>query len=147
MTPLRKFDERVGVNLDSDCWLWIAGKSHNGYGQFSHKGKTYRAHRWSYEYAKGKIPDGLQLDHLCRTRHCVNPDHLEAVTGKENCIRGNTGKATGKRQNLKSHCPQGHPYSGTNLYIAPRGTRGCRVCISAGRVKYIANLKRKLKCV
>ena len=103
-----------------DCWIWQAGTT-DGYGRFN---KKY-SHRISYELYNGKIPEGLELDHLCRNRLCVNPNHLEAVTHRVNILRGNGISA---KHAKKTHCPQGHEYSGNNLYVKPNGSRGCREC-------------------
>ena len=113
------------VEKTDTCWLWTASKNHNGYGIFDINGKTQRAHRLSYELYKGKIPDGLQIDHLCRVRHCVNPDHLEAVTRKENILRGICFSAINKR---KTHCYKGHEFTKDNTYINPSGSRRCIIC-------------------
>ena len=96
------------------------------------------AHRVSYEMAKGKIPDGLQLDHLCRMTLCVNPSHLEPVTPKENIRRGETAEVARLTQLSKTHCPQGHPYSGENLYLKPNGRRECRQCVRDSGARYRA---------
>ncbi len=88
-------------------------------------GKMLYAHRVSYELFVDAIPDGLTLDHLCRVRHCVNPSHLEPVTMRENLMRGDTAAA---KNAAKESCPQGHPYSGDNLRITPKGYRVCRTC-------------------
>jgi len=106
------------------CWLWTACKNQKGYGRFGIGNKTYLAHRVSYEMHVGPIPAGLQIDHLCRNRMCVNPDHLEVVTTQENTRRGNAGK----HHAHKTHCPQGHEYAGDNLYIKPNGGRDCKTC-------------------
>lgn len=74
----------IRVNKTETCWLWTAGRHRDGYGQTS-RGK--KAHRVAYEFVKGPIPEGLEIDHLCRVRLCVNPDHLEAVTHKVNMQR------------------------------------------------------------
>lgn len=116
------------VRSDS-CWLWNSTKSVNGYGVFWNGHKGVRAHRFSYELFKGPIPDGLQIDHLCRVRHCVNPLHLEAVTQKENLLRGESFSAINKR---KTECNYGHPLSGENLRIW-NGRRRCRACVRARR--------------
>ena len=110
------------VDKTGICWEWTATKLHNGYGQFHLNGKTKLAHRISYEIKWGKIPDGLQLDHLCRTRGCVNPDHLEAVTQKVNEQRGLA---------VITHCPKGHKYTPDNLckQVGRRATwRKCKTC-------------------
>ena len=73
---------------DNGCWIWQLNKNYKGYGYVGINGKLVRAHRYYYEQAKGKIPKGLQLDHLCHVRSCVNPEHLEAVTLTENVRRG-----------------------------------------------------------
>ncbi len=110
------------------CLEWTAFIDPNGYGKFKLNGKTKRAHRLSYEESKGKIPDGLVMNHICRTRHCVNPDHLEAITQQENCQKGIAGFVGGLKQRLKTHCPHGHPYSKENTYVYPNGSRECRIC-------------------
>lgn len=115
---IEEFWERVAKSTVNDCWLWTGNISPNGYGRF---GKIY-AHRYAYISEYDGIPEGLDLDHLCRVRHCVNPRHLEPVTRKENVRRGNgKGKET--------HCPQGHPYDSANTYFSKaRFGRSCRTC-------------------
>lgn len=105
------------VEFTDSCWRWKAYKRPHGYGQFWCNGKDIYAHRWSYEFFVGPIDDSLVIDHLCRTRDCVNPDHLEAVTNQINVIRGK-----------KSTCPQGHELTGDNLYVYPNGHRRCKTC-------------------
>jgi hypothetical protein len=120
---------RVMENEDTGCWEWVGSVKPNGYGAFWTKGddrKRWNAHRLVYTLLVGGIPDGLELDHLCRVRHCVRPDHLEPVTHVEN-IRRSPFKGG------LTHCAAaGHPLSGRNLYIAPRKnrapTRECRAC-------------------
>ena len=119
------------------CVFWAAAVNRDGYGQFWVNGRSVKAHRWAYEYFKGPIPEGLQLDHLCRNRNCVNPAHLEPVTGRENVLRGDTGK----HEADKTHCPKGHEYAGANLYIDPRGKRQCRTCGAAKQQRYRARQK------
>ena len=112
------------VDKTGNCWEWIARKNVKGYGTFKLNNNTMLAHRVSYEYFKGLIPKGLTIDHLCRNRHCVNPDHLEAVSHIDNVRRGNTGLY----MKSKTHCPQGHEYINDNLYVNVKGSRTCRMC-------------------
>ena len=116
------FWSKLGAPDVNGCRLWLGNVSRNGYGQV---GGGVMAHRRSYEYAKGPIPDGLELDHLCRVRLCAEPSHLEAVTHGENVRRGNHA---GRRV---THCPQGHPYDAANTYVTKTGGRHCRACTSA----------------
>lgn len=123
------------------CWNWAAHKSRDGYGRFSLDGRPVEAHRVAYELLIGPIPDGLVIDHLCRNRRCVNPDHLEPVTNAENIRRGAVAHAARAKQMAKTHCPKGHPYSGGNLRIHPNGGRACRACARAAEARYRASKK------
>lgn len=119
------------VDKTESCWVWVAGKR-RGYGHFFLNGNSISAHRFSYELLVSKIPEGLQLDHLCKNRSCVNPDHLEPVTLQENLRRGDgnvkaTQKAAQLRKN-KTHCSRNHPYDTINTYNRPDGGRDCRAC-------------------
>ena len=98
------------------CWLWTGTLGPGGYGRLRHSElrKSVAAHRFAYELLVGPIPEGLQIDHLCRVHGCVNPAHLEPVTGKENQHRGFSFAGINHR---KTHCPRNHPLSGENLYI------------------------------
>lgn len=116
MTPEERFWSKV--NKTEECWLWTAAVDKAGYGRF---GDRY-AHRYVYELKVGPVPQGLQIDHLCRVRHCVNPDHLEPVTQRENILRSPISVAAVNAR--KTHCPRGHRYS----ILDNRGWRECRPC-------------------
>lgn len=115
--------------MKSGCWEWTAYRDDDGYGKFKVRaGFQQAAHRTSYELFVGPIPDGLQLDHLCRNPGCVNPEHLEPVTCEENIHRGDAGQHNA----AKTHCPQGHPYDEKNTRYGVqrrgRAIRQCRAC-------------------
>lgn len=128
------------VAIGDDCWLFTGSRAGRGkeYGKLTSYGRTMQAHRAMYELLVGPIPEGLTIDHLCRVKLCVRPDHLEPVTMRENLLRADGLAGTNAR---KTHCPQGHPYSGENLFITATGGRACRICGRAGRAKYY--FKRK----
>lgn len=130
-TLLERLMALVSMEPMSGCWLWL-GATRGGYGRIKmggRKGEFVSAHRLSYELHVGPIPEGLQLDHLCRNRTCVNPHHLEPVTLQENLRRG---EGLGKHQSRRTHCPLGHPYDATNTVMNKRAgrtpTRACKIC-------------------
>lgn len=113
------------VVVEGDCWRFTGGLK-NGYGQIrDDAGVLRRAHRAAYELLVGAVPAGMDLDHLCRNRACVNPDHLEVVTRLVNLLRGDGWVGRNAR---KAACLRGHPLSGPNLYITREGWRQCRTC-------------------
>lgn len=136
-SAVERFYDFVTPEPNSGCWLWL-GACSRGYGYFSSKGKNILAHRFSYEEFVGQIPEGLQLDHLCRVRCCVNPAHLEAVTSKENFHRGISSSVTRSRHKKITHCPRGHAYEGGNLYVSKVGGRVCRKCRVIAQQNYVA---------
>lgn len=111
--------------MQDKCWLWGGSIHTNDYGIMYYEKKRYRAHRFVYEALVGAIPEGLVLDHLCRVTRCVNPEHLEPVTNKENILRGTCPMAENAR---KTHCPNGHRYTKDNTIVTKRGYRKCRTC-------------------
>lgn len=121
------FPQKVICDPNSGCWIWVGRLDSHGYGAF---GRCSKAHRESYRLTVGEPPKGLELDHLCRVRCCVNPDHLEPVTHRENIIRGIAPARASAFQRSKTHCKHGHPYSLQNTYVDPRGFRNCRTCLA-----------------
>lgn len=121
---MERLTEKFEIDPDTGCWVWGAA-SDGKYGVISLNGRLVKAHRLSYMLHVGEIPEGLDLDHLCRVTRCVNPAHLEPVTRSENLRRGTGG---GKAQRERTHCIHGHPLSGENLYVTPDGRRQCRTC-------------------
>lgn len=134
-----KFWSKVEPDLNSGCWLW--GGAANVYGQMSvwlgpNLNETRLAHRLAYEYFVGHIPDGLHLDHKCRTPLCVNPVHLEPVTPRENLARSPTALPTINAG--LTHCKRGHEFTDENTY-SWRGHRQCMACNRARRTLWRAN--------
>lgn len=120
-TPRERFLAKIEVQADG-CWIWTASLDTHGYGQFYDGKKLRKAYRVAYELYVGPVPEGLQLDHLCRVRRCVNPSHLEPVTQAENLRRGALAR---------THCKHGHPFAGENLAILNGRWRRCRICARA----------------
>lgn len=163
MTPgdVRRFVAKIDRAQEPPCWIWTGapsgpGANHgDGYGLFSLRGRRLWAHRMSYELYVGPIPDGMQIDHLCRVRMCVNPAHPEAVTQRENLRRGSASRthcrrghaldgggtcSTCERQRSErasarkrarrqtaTHCRNGHAYAETEAW-SKSGARYCRAC-------------------
>ena len=129
---LRPIEDRFWskVKKTTDCWLW-EGALRKGYGEIAigRRGDgMMQTHRLAYLTLVGDIPDGLELDHLCRVRHCVNPDHLEAVTRAVNVQRGLIPGIMSARGRAITHCIKGHEYTKANTYLRPEGNRRCRIC-------------------
>ena len=119
---------------ESGCWVWLGSLDTAGYGRFTiwsedtQKQQQFSAHRESYKYFCGPIPEGKEIDHLCKVRCCVNPTHLEPVSDYENWQRGDQSAQQVNR--AKTHCPRGHPYEEGNLVLSflKQGKRACLIC-------------------
>lgn len=132
-TEVQRFYDRT--QMSQDCWQWTGHVMNAGYGSFATSKGTTLSHRWSYEHFIDEIPPKVTVDHLCRNKLCVNPDHMELVTRTENIKRaGLTGIA--KREAKKTHCPKGHSYlehgvvykNGYTEYGTEKFARRCTVC-------------------
>jgi hypothetical protein len=140
-TLVDRFYEKV--QNTGDCWLWTGSIKPNGYGQIGlrskncdHKASVGYAHRLSYELFIGEIPSGKDLDHLCRNRRCVNPDHLEPVTRQTNLLRGDTLPA---KLAAKTHCKYGHPFTEENT----KKVKGGRECVTCRKIYAAGNHRLK----
>lgn len=114
------------IDQQEDCWVWQASTDGCGYGHVWHEGKLKRAHKLLYETLVGAVPEGLELDHLCKNRACVNPEHLEPVTHAENVNRGEWALAN---RPVPRTCKRGHPVDNENVYILnEKGWGTCLTC-------------------
>ena len=118
----------LAVDLAAPCWIWQGYVLPTGYGQLIIRQRKWRAHRYMWTMMRGPIPDGLDLDHLCRNRLCINPQHLEPVTRRENLLRGEGFAGVNAR---KTHCAHGHPFDGLNT--GRRTGRSGRFCLACSR--------------
>jgi hypothetical protein len=151
MTTLQRFPVSLNELFErcipvpfSGCWIWNGTIAHDGYGRVpsGRRGVSIPAHRLAFEYAKGPIQDGLQIDHLCRIKGCINPDHLEAVTASMNVLRGLVPTTASKHMKAvrarltaipRTHCPRGHELTAENVILERQHrdgsiTRKCREC-------------------
>lgn len=133
LTDEERFWSKV-VKSDG-CWRWLGAPQPDGYALIKIAHQMRPAHKVAYEYTIGAVPDGLQLDHLCRNRGCVNPAHLEPVTARENTMRSPI--ALGALNARKTHCPQGHPYDESNTVVTS-SRRTCRICNAEKQRRYRA---------
>jgi hypothetical protein len=138
-------EERIWAKVEktATCWLWRAGLTTGGYAMICRSGeggKPVLVHRWMYEHFTGPIAPGLQLDHLCRVRRCVNPAHLEVVTPQENNRRSESPSA---KNAVKTHCKHGHEFTTENTYLDSEGSRLCRLCQSEAGRRFKTRLKAK----
>ena len=138
-TVEERFWRHVCAEPNSGCWLWTATLNQKGYGRFWFRERLDSAHRAAWILYRGEIPEGMELDHKCRVRSCVNPAHLEVFSHRENYVRGMGPELLVLRQLSKTHCPQGHEYTPENTYRQPNGARICRVCRDARDRERILN--------
>lgn len=133
------------IDASGDCWEWTGNIKDNGYGYFSLGGRKQVVHRVVWESLVGPIPEGLDLDHLCRNRSCVNPDHCQPVTRAENLRRG-----AGNGRLRKDRCPRGHLYSDnpfTQHLKNGKSYRLCRTCRDARSAKWREERKVTASCL
>jgi hypothetical protein len=141
VTVEQHFWSRVGKT--DYCWNWTGAIAGAGYGRvyFRKPRPPVYAHRFAYEQLVGSIPAGLEIDHLCRNRICVNPEHMEPTTHRTNVLRGTSPWAENAQ---KTECLRGHPLSGSNLYLHPsNGSRACRTCHKELQRDYLARKKAR----
>jgi len=151
MSPIARFEAQVvkrdvtpdlqSMGLTTGCWEWTGNVRKDGYTKITVDNTTLYAHRFAYQHFIGALDSELVIDHRCRNRKCVNPEHLHQVTTKVN----NTLPGTpGARRKAITHCPQGHAYEGANLYVSKHGLRHCMTCIRI-RGDATRKLKREAK--
>lgn len=132
--PLDRFHEKYVHDHATGCMIWTGARNGKpGYGTFkSGDGKMVLAHRFSYEAFVAPIPAGLVIDHLCRNRRCINPEHLRCVTAEQNLKA--PGSLSLAARSSWTHCSHGHEFTEANTYIKANGCRMCRTC---SRSRYV----------
>lgn len=133
----QRFTTRYVVDANG-CWSWTGTTIKAGYSQISYQGRKFYGHRLSYEHFIGPIPDGLVIDHLCRNTRCVNPEHLEPVTTRENILRGDTIPG---RYAARTHCKYGHELPTERKAW---GERRCAICHARRAREYHARKRAQV---
>lgn len=127
-----RLERRLKRDPETNCLVWTGPVTSSGYGHiqvgYGEGRRTVGVHVVAYETRLGSVPSGLVIDHLCRNRRCCNPDHMEAVTRRENTLRGASPPAV---QAASATCAQGHPWAPETTYTGPNGKRRCRICLRA----------------
>lgn len=138
-----QFWSHVDQGKPDECWRWNGYRDGQGYGTFSHGGRSVKAHRVSYTLAHGRIEPGMVIDHLCENTSCVNPAHLEAVSNGENVRRAvASGRIPRPKLSKRRYCKRGHEMTDDNTYVFPSTrTRRCRKCLAVAQ--HQAYLRRK----
>lgn len=134
---------KASRNEETGCLEWQAYVMPNGYATMSYYKKTTVAHRLALKFSGREIPEGMWVDHLCRNRRCINPDHLDIVTPRENTLRGVGPDILRKRRASVVECPQGHAYSPENTYTSKSGKRHCKTCAKSRHKARIKTPERK----
>jgi hypothetical protein len=147
MPPLKKLWSRITIDENKGCWNWQGKPDTEGYGEVRISSQLYKAHVYYYQIFEGVIPEGLELDHLCRNRICVNPKHLEPVTHQVNVLRGKSPQSINA---LKTHCIHGHILSVENTYESSRNNfkyRQCKICTRERAKRYLLDKKQLILTV
>ena len=138
-TPRERLFSRLDIDHGNGCLLWTGTVNRGGYGEVKIANRMRKVHRVMWEMFNGPLPLGLELDHLCRVRHCASPAHLEPVTRQVNTLRGQSPAAV---HAAKTHCPAGHEYDLLNTYFDGR-SRKCRICTRAAGKRYRDGQRRE----
>lgn len=133
LSNMERYADSIVFEPMSGCWPWIGATYNNGYGRMRQLGKELKAHRVIYKEIKGELDDSMALDHLCRNRACVNPDHLQPVSHRLNCVRGNGPSGLNAR---KTQCKYGHQLDPVDLDSPTSKRRICVECNLMRNAKY-----------